>query len=117
MRTDARLSSESLPVSRAFRLPRAESAYSIGTDIERCGGGTPASSAAMRMTSFNAIIRSETRYRSPMRPRSAARIMARAASSTPTTSSWMPFIPKGSLPNTAPAMKAPCGVPPQSPLP
>ncbi|CKV76053.1 Uncharacterised protein [Mycobacterium tuberculosis] len=62
-------------------------------------------------------MRSEMRYRSPLRPRSAAKISALAASSTPTASSRMPRIVKGSLPNTAPAMKAPCGVRPQSPPP
>ncbi|MDT5203318.1 MAG: hypothetical protein QOH34_4840, partial [Mycobacterium sp.] len=44
IRTDAKLSSASLPVNRALMLPRAPKPYSTGTEIDRCGAGTPASS-------------------------------------------------------------------------
>ena len=81
------------------------------------GGGTPAASAAMRATSALLIIFSEIRYRSPTRPFSAARIIARAASSTPTASSSILVMTNGIFPNAAPAMIAPCGVRPQSPPP
>ena len=84
-------SCSSVPRSFALMLPAVAIAYDIGSGIDLVGAGTPAASAAMRTTSALLIIFSEIRYRSPTRPRSAARIIARAASSTPTASSSMPL--------------------------
>ena len=63
------------------------------------------------------IIRSEIRYRSPLRPRSAASSM-RPRRVVDTDDLQLDAVHQnGSLPKTAPAMNAPCGVRPQSPAP
>src|ERR1700744_6720765 len=46
IRTDFMLSSASLPVNLPLRGPTTPNLYSTGTEIDRRGGGTPASSGA-----------------------------------------------------------------------